>query len=191
MRTKTDLEDGLTSPSSRPLCRRYALAIVRATLVRIRGVAGTGEHPLFWVFGWLADGECEPLGLCMGEHAIQPMLDAFKTRGIERIWHVESTDDARAEHGAQVRFAVDRTFPGALTSSRPPMLSLAEALVGDLSCTLTEAVRHHGHFENEAAAIDFFARALRRAENRLDRERQVAKERPRPESGAQTATQAA
>jgi hypothetical protein len=60
----------------------------------------------------------------------------------------------------------------------------------DVRNGLIRAVRRHGHFENESAALDFFALALRRAEHRLDRERQMAKERPRLDSGAQTATPA-
>src|ERR1700712_5781806 len=75
--TMTDLEHELTSVSSRTLCRRYALAIPEVTFVRVRDASDVREHPLFWVFGWLADGECEPLGLCIGAHALPPMLAGF------------------------------------------------------------------------------------------------------------------
>ncbi len=182
----TDLERDLTSVSSRPLCRRYALAIAEVTLARVRDAGGIREQPLFWVVGWLADGECEPLGLCLGRHALTRMLDDFKRRGLERVWHVEPLGD-EAEVAA---LAIDRSFPGALASSRPPMVASATTVAKDVRDGLLRAVRRHGHFENEAAALDFFALALHRAESRLDRERQMAKERPRLDPGAQTDMQA-
>ncbi len=186
----TDLERGLTAVSSRPLCRRYALAIADVALVRVRDAGDIREHPLFWVFGWLADGECEPLGLCLGAHALPRMLDDFKSRGLERVWHVEPLDDGCARDAEVATLAIDRSFPGALASSRPPMLPSAAAVARDVRDGLLRAVRRHGHFENEAAALDFFALALRRAESRLDRERQMVKERPRHDSGARTVTPA-
>ena len=186
----TDLERDLTSVSGRPLCRRYALAIAEVSLVRVREAGGIREHPLFWVFGWLADGECEPLGLCIGAHALPRMLDDFKSRGLQRIWHVEPLGDGCVQDAGVATLAIDRSFPGALASSRPHMLPSAAAVAKDVRNGLVRAVRRHGHFENEAAALDFFALALRRAEHRLDRGRQMAKERPRHDSGARTATPA-
>ncbi|MBC7671512.1 MAG: hypothetical protein H7247_03750 [Polaromonas sp.] len=177
-----------TSVSSRPLCRRYALAIAEVTFVRVRDASDIREHPLFWVFGWLADGECEPLGLCIGAHALPPMLAGFKSRGLERVWHVEALGAESAQDAEVATLAIDRSFPGALSSSRPHMLPSAVVAASHVRDGLLRAVRRHGHFENEAAALDFFALALRRAEIRLDRERQMAKERPRLDSGARTAT---
>lgn len=184
----TDPERELTSVSRRPLCRRYALVIPLVARVRVRDAGDLREHPLFWVFGWLADGECEPLGLCLGAQALPGMLDDFKRRGLERVWHVESLGDGCAQDAEVATLAIDRTFPGALASSRPHMLASAAAVAKEVRDGLLRAVRRHGHFENEAAALDFFALALRRAESRLDRERQMAKERPRLDSGEQTAT---
>ena len=184
----TDPEHDLTSVSSRPLCRRYALAIADVTSVRVRDARGIQKHPLFWVFGWLADGECEPLGLCLGAHALTPMLDGFRRRGLERIWHVEPLGDGGAQEAEVATLAIDRSFPGALASSRPAMIASAMTVAKEVRDGLLRAVRRHGHFENEAAALDFFALALRRAESRLDRERQMTKGRPRLDSGAQAAT---
>jgi hypothetical protein len=188
MCTMSDPERDMSSVSGRPLCRRYALAIAEVSLVRVRDAGALREHPLFWVFGWLADGECEPLGLCIGARALPRMLEDFKSRGLERIWHVEPAGDGCAQDAGVAALAIDRSFPGALASSRPHMLPGAAAVAKDVRNGLVRAVRRHGHFENEAAALDFFALALRRAEHRLDRERQTAKERPRLDSGTQTAT---
>lgn len=186
----TDLEPDLTSVSSRPLCRRYALAIAEVTHVRVRDAGGIGQHPLFWVFGWLVDGECEPLGLCLGAHALTPMLDDFKRRGLERLWHLEPLGDASTQEAEVAALAIERSFPGALASSRPPMTASATTVAKDVRDGLRRAVRRHGPFENEAAALDFVALALRRAERRLDRERRMAKDRPAFDVGAQAAMQA-
>ena len=186
----THPEHDLGSVASRPLCRRYALAVPAVTLVRVSDATGVREHSLFWVFGWLADGECEVLGLCLGAHALPRMLDDFRRRGLERVWHVEPIGDGCAQEVESATLAIERAFPGALASSRPHLLPGALAVSAGVRDGLTRAVRRHGHFEDEAAALDFLARALHRAERRLDRERQVAKEWPRPGSGAQTALQA-
>jgi len=186
----TDLELDLTSVSSRTLCRRYALVIPGATFVRVRDADDICEHPLFWVFGWLADGECEPLGLCLGARALPQMLNDFKSRGLQRVWHVEPLGEGCAQEAEDATLAIERSFPGALDSSKPHMLSSALAVAKDVRNRLIGAARRHGHFETEAAALDFFALELHRAESRLDRERQMAKERPRLDSVAQTAMKA-
>jgi hypothetical protein len=67
------------------------------------------------------------------------------------------------------------------------VLPVPERVAERVRAYLIRAVRRHGHFENEAAALDFIAVALQRAERRLDRERLIAKERPRLDSGAQMA----
>jgi len=118
------------------------------------------------------------------------MLDDCKRRGLERVWHVEQLDDACAQWAEGATLAIERAFPGARASSRPHMLPGAVAVAEDLRDGLIRAARRHGHFETEAAALDFFALALRRAESRLDREREVAKQRLGLDPGAQRAMQA-
>ena len=71
------------------------------------------------------------------------------------------------------------------TSSQ--LLPAADAIAEQVREYLIRVIRRHGPFENEAAALDFIAVGLQRAERRLDRERLVAKERPRLDSGARMA----
>jgi transposase-like protein len=179
-----DLE--LTSGLSRPLCRRYVLCIADAVVVRWRHAGHFRERELHWLFGWLADGECEPLGAWMGPQALRQMRAELKDRGVQSVRHVALLHDALPEsEGAAC--AIELAFPGAMTSSRPPLWPVAEAMAVDIRQRLGRAVRRHGSFANETAALDFVAGALQRAERRLDRERRIAKERPRLDSGARMA----
>ena len=183
----TDPERDPSSVQGRPLCRRYALVIPGVTPVHVRDTGGIGEHPLFWILGWLADGECEPQGLCLGAQALPQMLDDFRSRGLERVWHLEPLDDGCAQEAEGATLAIERAFPGALASSRPRMLPNAAAVAKDMRDRLIRAVRRHGHFENETAALDFVARALQRAERGLDRERLMARAQPRLDPEVQAA----
>ena len=187
----TDPECGPSAVQGRPLCRRYALVIPGVAPVHVRDAGGIGKQPLFWVLGWLADGECEALGLCLGAQAPPQMLDDFRRRGLERVWHLEPPDDGCAQEAVGATLAIERAFPGALASSRPHMLPDAAAVARDIGDRLIRAVRRHGHFESEAAALDFVVRALQRAERGLDRERLMARTQPRLDANAQVARVAA
>lgn len=189
--THPDPERDPSAVANRPLCRRYALVIPAVTRVRVSVAQDMREHAAFWMLGWLADGECEPLGLCVGAHALPGMLDDFKSRGLERVWHVAPLEgDAYAQEAGEAVLAIERSFPGARASSRPHMLPGALAVAREVRDGLTRAVRRHGHFERESAALEFLGLALLRAERRLDRERRMAKERHRLDAGAATAMQA-
>jgi hypothetical protein len=149
---------------------------------------GPRDHPILWGFGWLADGECEPLGAWAGGFGgLARMLADLKARGVERIWHMASFHVAVLDHGEAVAPVVEAAFPGALATSRPQVLPVADAVAEQVREYLIRVIRRHGPFENEAAALDFIAVGLQRAERRVDRERLVAKERPRLDSGARMA----
>lgn len=140
--------------------------------------AGTvKEHAIFWTFGWLVDGECEPLGLCLGADELPRMLDDFKSRGLERLWHVESLHDGCVREVESAILAIDRSFPGALTSSQPSMFQSAATVAREVREELTRLVQRHGDFESKAAALTVIESELRRAECRIDRERQEATKR--------------
>ena len=165
------------SLASRPLCRRYALVVPAVTLVRVSDATDVRVHSIFWVFGWLADGECEVLGACAGVETLPWMLAGLKARGAERFWHVAAlADDGSGQAREVVALEMARAFPGALESSRPHMLPIAEAVVKDIRAGLNRAIRRHGRFTSEAEALDFVAHALQRTERRLDRKRQAARE---------------
>lgn len=170
----SDSEPEPASVSSRPLCRRYALAIAAVTHVRLREGAHGREHPVFWVFGWLADGECEPLGFCIGAHALPRMLGDLERRGLQRIWRVAAPAVGSAVDAEIARAALLRAFPQALagqTAETPPEVLAVVAEVGE---TVMRAIRRHRLFEDEAQALDVVALALQRAERRLDGERRMA-----------------
>jgi transposase-like protein len=176
----------LTSCLRRPLCQRYVLCVADAVVVRWRHAAGVRERELHWLFGWLADGECEPLGAWMGPQSLRQMRADLKDRGVLRISHVARLHDALPQsEGAAC--SIEMAFPGAMTSPRPALWPAAQAVADDVRQRLARAVRRHGSFENDAVALDFVAGALQRAERRLDRERRIAKERPRLDSGARMA----
>jgi len=191
------LRDGalLSGWLNRPLCRRYILGIFDLAIVRSRAADGFRDHPVHWAFGWLADGECEPLGVWIeserGSEGPLQMLADLKGRGVERIWHVTGTDAGNlreqvsaAFSSATARSSVDRVLTDARAASRwrvPPSPELAAEQVRG---GLMRAIRRHGSFESESAVLDFFAGALQRMERRLDRGGVIAKVKPRRDAGA-------
>ena len=183
----------------RPLCRRYILGIFDASVVRLRDADGFRDHPVHWAFGWLADGECEPLGAWIGSEngAESPlrMLADLKRRGVERIWHVTGTDVgdlqervSAAFSSTMARSSVDSLLADARAASRRRGLPSPELVAEHVREGLTRAIRRHGSFESEAAVLDFVAGALQRTERRLDRGGVIAKVRPRQDPGAQMAS---
>ena len=179
----------------RPLCRRYVLGLFDVAVVRSVGADGLRDHPVHWAFGWLADGECEPLGAwiepaCGSEPALQMLAD-LKHRGVERIWRVSGTQ------AGPVRERVAAAFCGTTDSSfvdgfptQAPAASLrrvrpsSELAAEQVRNGLIRAIRRQGSFASEAAVLDFVAGALQRTERRLDRGG-VAKLRARRDPGAQ------
>ena len=170
----TDPEGELTSVSSRALCRSYALVIAAVTPVRLRDAGHGGEHPLFWAFGWLTDGECEPLGACVGVQALPQMLAGFKRRGLQRIWRIAALDAEREEDAERARSAMAREFPQALASTTAELSPAALAVAAEVRATVIRALRRHRQCADEAQALDIAALALQRAERRLDSERRMA-----------------
>ncbi len=182
----------------RPLCRRYVLGIFDASVVRLRDADGFRDHPVHWAFGWLADGECEPLGAWIGSErgAESPlrMRADLKRRGVERIWHVTGTDAGNLQEcvsaafsSTMARSSVDGLLTDARAASRWRMLPSPELVAEHVREGLIRAIRRHGSFESEAAVLDFVAGALQRTERRLDRGGVIAKVRPRQDPGAQMA----
>jgi hypothetical protein len=169
-----DAERELTSVSSRPLCRSYAVAIVQVTLVRLRDAGQRRMHPLFWVFGWLADGECEPLAACVGVHSLPGMLDGLRKRGVQRISRMAALDVEDTENAECAKFAMACAFPHALASSRSDSSPAVFTVAAEVRETVARAIRRHRLFDDEAQALDIASLALQRVERRLDSERRMA-----------------
>ena len=186
----------LSDVSTRPLCRRYVLGLFDIAAMRWRDAAGVRDHPVLWAFGWLADGECEPLGVWIesGGESAGPLglLADLKARGLERIRHVAGTDTGQLRERAAAMFSsaggpssVERIVTDASAASRRQVPESPELAAETVREALARAIRRRGSFASEAAALDFISGALQRTERRLDRERAIAKVRPRQESGAQ------
>jgi hypothetical protein len=182
----------------RPLCRRYILGIFDVAIVRWHDAGGLNDHSVHWAFGWLVDGECEPLGAWTepenGSDISLRIPADLRSRGVERIWHVTGTDTAAVRERVTDAFSsttvfssVDRIPAETPVWPRPRVPSSPERAAQHFHEYLIRAIRRRGGFESRAAALDFMADALQRAERRLDRERLVAKGEPRLDSGAQMA----
>ena len=180
----------------RPLCRRYALGIFDVAIVRAREAKGLRDCSVPWAFGWLADGQCEPLGAWIepetaSEGAFR-MLGDLKGRGVERIAHVAGVAWLRepastAFYGTTIRSATDARLAEANAVSAWLGRPSPECVAEEIRDGLARAIRRHGSFETPAAALDFVAGALQRTERRLDRGGEIAKPRAR-HPGAQTAS---
>jgi hypothetical protein len=179
----------------RPLCRRYILGIFDVAVVRLRDVDGFRDHPAHWAFGWLADGECEPLGVWIESDSSaeiqRRMLADLERRGVERIWHVAGTDAGHLQapvsaalSGMTAHSSVDRVRAEALAAWRLRVLPSPELAAKQAREVLIRAIRRHGSFESEAAVLDFLAGALQRTERRQDRGGVMAKVLPRQDAGA-------
>lgn len=179
---------------ARPLCRRYILATFDAAVVRWGDVDGLRERPVHWAFGWLADGECEPLGVWIesetGAQSAARILADLTERGVERIWHVTGSEVGAVHHrvaaafcGTPVSSSVDRrlTAASAVAGRRAP--PFPEFAANHARERLIRAIRRHGCFESEAAVLDFVAGALQRTERRLYRGGVIAKVSPRHQAG--------
>jgi hypothetical protein len=178
---------------TRALCRHYVLGLFETAVVRWPDAAGVRDHPVHWAFGWLADGECEPLGVWLepdGDPA-GPLAD-LKSRGLERIRHVAGGGAGRlperaaaAFSSAGLRSSVGRKVAQASVAPPGRMPRLPQRAAEDVREALARTLRRRGSFASAVAALDFISGALQRMERRLDRERALAKARPRHESGAQ------
>ena len=179
----------------RALCRRYILGIFDVAIVRLRDADGFRDHPVHWAFGWLADGECEPLGAWIesdsGAESPLQMLADLKGRGVERIWHVTGPDVGNLQERVSAAFSsttarssVDSLLTDARAASRRHVLPSPELAAEHVREGVIRAIRRHGSFESEAAVLDFFAGALQRMERRLYRGGVMAKVSPRQDAGA-------
>jgi Transposase, Mutator family len=180
----------------RPLCRRYALGIFDIAVVRVREAKGLRDCSVPWAFGWLADGQCEPLGAWIEPQTASEgtlrMLGDLKGRGVERIAYVAGIACLRepvstAFYGATIRSATDTRLAEATAASARLGLPSPECVSEEVRGGLARATRRHGSFETPAAALDFVAGALQRTERRLDRGGEIAMLRAR-RPGAQTAS---
>ena len=187
--------DELATWLSRPLCRQYVVVVPRTVHLSVQYAAGVRLRSVYWLFGRLSDAESEPLGawLRADSSGLQPKLHGeLKARGLERIRYLFVGDSGEDSSGLL------SGYPGARLlgmnwqvaegdEAQVPAVHGAARAAYDIHAALARSIRRHGSFANPSAALDFVAATLQRAERRMDRERAIAKVRPRLDSGAQTA----
>lgn len=162
----------------KPLCRRYLASTFEVTSFKC-GVAGAlRKQQAGWAFGWLPDGECEGLGVWLRtapEWAWGPaVVDDLRIRGVERLLYVTGTapsDVPAAFSGGTSRMSMERLLAQALDASERHGLPAPAQVGKQIRGSLDRAIGRHGAFDGEAAAIDFIAAFLQRAERRLGQER--------------------
>lgn len=183
---------------TRPLCRRYVLGYFDGIAVRVHDASGVCQHSIRWALGWLLDGECEALGAWIDppKHfaGLRQTLADLKSRGVERIWNMAGSEIVNLDEevlafapGMKSPSSLKSNIPRALAESRWSGAHIAALEVEGVRKGLVGAVRRRGTFESKDAALAFMARALERAERRLDRERCIAKVSPRDDLAAQLA----
>ena len=188
-------EDSQASWLAKPLCRRYVTSVFEATAVRCRDGDTVGRQEIEWAFGWLPDGECEPLGAWLrsapeSDHEAAVVVD-LRSRGVERLWVVVGagrTGLAAAMGGRTTGASVDGIVAGPTGETGHLGSPFPAVVTGQIRDRLQRAVRRHGVFESSAKALDFIAVALQRAERRLDEERSVAAQQRRLAANAPMAS---
>jgi len=180
---------------SRPLCRRYMVVVPRTVHLSVWHPSGVRLRSVYWLFGHLSDDESEPLGawLRAASSGLQPKLcGELKARGLERIRYLYLGDSGEDNGGLLSGYSGARLLGvnwqvAEGDEAQVPAVQGAAQAAHDIHVALARSIRRHGSFENPSAALDFVAATLQRAERRMDRERAIAKVRPRLDSGAQTA----
>lgn len=187
-------EDSQARWLTRPLCRRYVVSVFESATVQCRDGGAVRRLEVEWAFGWLSDGECEPLGVWIKsepERDYEAALTAdLKRRGVEWLWAVIG---CKHEHlvaafmSRTPRTSVERILAQAQGASERRGLPFPTLITEQIRESVNRAVRRHGAFDSHATALDFIAIALQRAERRLDRDRLAAIRGRRLESSAAAA----
>jgi len=163
---------------NKPLCRRYIASTFEVASFKCGAAGAIRKRQVEWAFGWLPDGECEGLGAWLRTEPERTygaaLVDDLKIRGVERLLTVAGTAPGEvpaAFCGRTPRASIDRLLAQALEASDRHGLPSPNRITEEIAGSLDRAIRRHGAFDDEAAAVDFIASALQRAERRLDRER--------------------
>ena len=189
-------ESRLAPWATGPLCRHYMLGVFDAAIVRLPDVHHLHDRSVHWAFGVEADGACEPLGVWLapadGADASLRIVGDLAFRGVERLWHVTGGAAGaileRVSHtfsGTSVFSSDDRTRRDVGRPPRRREPSPAELGAEIARRQVLGAVRRHGSFANEIAALDFVSGALQQTGRHSDRAG-AATGWPRQRSGAQT-----
>jgi hypothetical protein len=189
-------ESRLSSWATGPLSRCYLLGVFDVASVRLRQADQHDDRSVHWGFGCPVDGGAEPLGVWLdttisGQAPLRIVQD-LHFRGVERIWHVTGDDSVSVLQCVTEVFSDtvvfssdDRPRVDRVESPRRREPSPAELAAERARKYLIRAIRRHGSFETEAAALDFVSGALQQMAHHSDRDG-AAKGRPRQRSGAQS-----
>ena len=160
-----NVEQDVSSWLTRPLCRRYRLAVLDAARVRWRGMSPEPEGIVHWGIGWLPDGELDVLGAWMcwfsSELTQTRIVVDLQRRGVESVRHTVG------RRGDAVSLAD-------LVSSTPwPTLEPADVdaqrAAGEVRRQVARHLTRDGAFESESAVLHRVAMALQRFGRQPDR----------------------
>jgi transposase-like protein len=188
-------EDSQAAWLTRPLCRRYVVGVFEPATVRCRHGDAVRKLDVEWAFGWLSDGECEPLGAWIkpdpaSDHEAALVAD-LEIRGVEWLWSAVGCGResiAGAFMNRTPRALVERILVQAQHASERENQPSPKLVTERIRESLNRAIGRHGVFETESKALDLIAVVLQRAERRLDQERLAAMRARRLESSERMAS---
>ena len=149
----------------RPLCRRYVLVVFDEVLIRWRDQGELREASVYWAFGWLADGDSEPLDAWLDPDPAG-LVRELQARGVERIWRLTGTASASLRQHLTPAFHI--------SGAAHPVGATAVATAEGIRMKMERAIRRRGHFDSAAAGLEDVEQRLEREQRRLDRARLAA-----------------
>ena len=175
--------DELQAWSQRPLCRRYARAVFDVAIARSGNRQDATTRRMIWGFGWLADGECEPLGAWVDRppDVAHRVIANLRSRGVQRLARfIGPLEDgvfvrvggAFASRLLEVR--TGRTVVDVLSGAAEPDMAAAMVTADQVRAGLVQTLRRRGRCDSDVAAWRIVASHLRLVERRLDRSRRAS-----------------
>lgn len=167
--------DRLRQQRGYALCRH--LSVAHFGFVRLPVVAGnansSGQVPVIWAIGTLADGQSEQLGIWRQQSEADvtwlQVLGDLWIRGVEWIeWATTAGVSGPASDHLSPRLRIDTwhsadlppSSAGASPGRRGTLVSSVERIARTTQTHLAQSVLRHGSFESDEAAIAFVVARL-------------------------------
>ena len=170
----------------RPLCCRYGGVFMRSHLVRVEGQPIDGGPHIHWAMACNAGDGSEVLGAWSGSESVgvdpREVMSDLYSRGVERITTLIGNDlsgmktpvSSNAQRKRRRALDVLEVAPTAeLSTARSTLqrtLLAGEQQAQGIEKRLLRYVTRHGNFSDDAAALEFVATHLMRAEQKLDQD---------------------
>lgn len=168
----------------RPLCCRYGGVFIRSLLARVQGQPLDGSPHIYWAIACRAGDGSEVLGAWSGSESLgvapPAVMSDLYSRGVEKISTLICNDfsalktpassSAHSRHRATLQ-VIEVVHAAQLSNARLAvrrLLLAGEHQAQHLERRLSAALARYGPFFDEAAALEFVAAHLMRAEQKLD-----------------------